>query len=276
MHKVFGCRKDPQDLRDIPMSIVLPPIPLPLAVDYRTAMTPVRNQGNEGTCVAFASVVGVKEYEDTKEFRKRIQLSPRYVYCLCKQLDGIPEEEGTYPRVAMKVLLKKGVCPESFWPYRPFQADKPRHGADTKAKVYRIKAYARLKSVTEMKRSLAINGPFLAGVEVFKGWLNRTANKTGKIPLPGKGEKSIGGHAICITGYDDAQKAFLFKNSWGTGWGNRGYGYLAYEYMRRYCMDGWSATDLIGNPKALVKKIEEALKRFAYRYPCGSKSGKVG
>jgi len=56
----FGCRKDPKDLRDIPMALVLPPITLPKSFDYTGRMTPVRDQGSEGTCVAFASVVGVK------------------------------------------------------------------------------------------------------------------------------------------------------------------------------------------------------------------------
>ena len=72
-------------------------------------MTPVRDQGNEGTCVAFASAVGVKEYEDTREYKKYIELSPRYLYSICKKNDGAPDEEGTYPRVAMKMLLNYGV-----------------------------------------------------------------------------------------------------------------------------------------------------------------------
>ncbi|MCX5709037.1 MAG: hypothetical protein NTY14_08760, partial [Candidatus Omnitrophica bacterium] len=113
----LGCKKDPRDLRDIPMGMVLPEITVPLKVDYTSKMTPVRDQGDEGTCVAFASVVGVKEYEDQKESGKLVELSPRYLYSLCKEHDGFPEEEGTYPRVAMKMLLKYGVCPESLWPY---------------------------------------------------------------------------------------------------------------------------------------------------------------
>jgi len=110
----LSCLKDPRDLRDIPMGLVLPPIPLPAKINYSADMTPVRNQGNEGTCVAFASVVGVKEYQDTKEYKKIIELSPRYTYNLCKKNDGSPDEEGTYPRVAMKMLLKYGTPPESY------------------------------------------------------------------------------------------------------------------------------------------------------------------
>jgi len=250
----FGCHKDPKDYRDIPMSLVLPVIALPKAFDYTKSMTPVRDQGNEGTCVAFASVVGVKEYEDSKEYRKLIELSPRYVYSLCKKIDGAPFEEGTYPRAAMKVLLNYGVCPEILWPYKPHQKDRPKKNAESRAKIYRIKAYARLKSILEMKRSLLVNGPFLAGVKVFKSWMTKKVQKTGLVPMPKRNEELLGGHAICIVGFNDTKQLLKFKNSWSAKWADKGYGYLPYDYMKSYFHDAWSATDLIENPKALVKK----------------------
>jgi len=255
----LGCRKDPVDLRDIPMGLVLPAISVPLAVDYGKYMTPVRDQGDEGTCVGFASVVGVKEYEDTKEYKKTISLSPRYVYSLCKKYDGFPDEEGTYPRIAMKVLLKHGVCPESFWPYEPHQTDDHKPGADVKAKIFKIKAYARIASVVEMKRSLVVNGPFLAGVKVYETWFTKTVQKTGIVPMPVRGEETVGGHAICIVGYDDKASRFKFKNSWGSKWAVKGYGFLPYAYMQKYCTDAWSATDLIANPKQIVAAREKVL-----------------
>jgi C1A family cysteine protease len=260
---VLGCLKDPKDLRDIPMGLVLPPIPLPRSIDYVADMTPVRNQGDEGTCVAFASVVGVKEYQDAKEYRKTLKLSPRYIYSLCKKNDGSPDEEGTYPRVAMKMLLKYGTPTENYWPYRPHQTDKPKAGASKAALKYRVMAYARIRTMLEMRRSLVINGPFLAGVDVYESWFTNKASSTGLIPMPKKSEQYQGGHAICIVGYDDSRKLLKFKNSWGDRWGNEGYGCLAYDYMRQYCVDAWSATDLIENPMALVKKIEEVLVKYA-------------
>jgi hypothetical protein len=249
----LGCRKDPPDLRDLPMGLVIPAIPVPPAVDYTRRMTPVRNQGDEGTCVSFASVVGVKEYEDTKEYGRLIELAPRYVYSLCKKYDNIPDEEGTYPRVAMKVLMKHGVCPEAMWPYKPYQTDDHKKGADSKAKIYRIKAYARLGSVQEMKRSLLVNGPFMAGVRVYESWFTGRVEKTGLIPMPQMGEEIAGGHAICVAGYDDRTGYFKFKNSWSAKWAQKGYGFLPYEYMQRYCSDAWSATDLISDPRSLVR-----------------------
>ena len=245
------------------MGLVLPPIRVPRKVDYTTAMTPVRDQGDEGTCVAFASVVGVKEYEDTKEYKKIIELSPRYLYALCKKNDDAPGADGTYPRVAMKMLLKYGVSLESYWPYHPHQKDKPKSGAGKSAKTYRIKAYARLSSLDEMKRSLLVNGPFLAGVEVFASWFTDRVSKTGVIPLPKKNDALEGGHAICIMGYDDSKKILKFKNSWSAGWGDRGYGYMKYEYIERYCSDAWSATDLIGNPALLVAARKNIINRYA-------------
>jgi C1A family cysteine protease len=259
----LGCFKDIEDLRDIPMGLVMPPVRVPARVDYTAAMTPVRQQGNEGTCVAFASAVGVKEYQDTKEYRRTVALSPRFLYSLCKANDGIPGEDGTYPRVAMKMLLKHGVCPESYWPYRPRQKDAHKPGADKAAKRYAIKAYARLGSVDEMKRSLLINGPFLAGVEVYSSWFTRSVTRTGVIPLPKAPDALEGGHAICVMGYEDQGKAFKFKNSWGRSWGDNGYGYIGFEYIGRYCTDAWSATDLIEDPAALVKARERLLSRYA-------------
>lgn len=258
----LGCKKDPKDLRDIPMSFVLPAIPLPKTFDYTARMSPVRDQKDEGTCVAFASVVGLKEYQDSLEYKKLVELSPRYVYNLCKKFDGAPGEEGTYPRVAMKVLLNYGTCHESDWPYKPHQNDSPKKDAEKKAKKFRIKAYARLNSLIEMKRSLLINGPFLAGVEVFNSWFDKKVQKTGMIPMPISGEEIAGGHAICIVGFNDAKRLFKFKNSWSDEWADNGYGYLPYEYISKYCSDAWSGTDLIEDPKALVKRIEGVLNRF--------------
>ncbi|MDD5730875.1 MAG: C1 family peptidase, partial [Candidatus Omnitrophica bacterium] len=135
-------------------------------------------------------------------------------------------------------------------------------GADKEAKTYRIKAYARLSSLIEMKRSLLLNGPFLAGVQVFNSWFNKAASRTGIIPMPQDSEEAVGGHAICIAGYDDGKKIFKFKNSWGASWGDKGYGYLRYEYIRKYCQDSWSATDLIVDVTSLVRIREEVLKNY--------------
>ena len=44
-------------------------------------------------------------------------------------------------------------------------------------------------------------------------------------------EKLQGGHCIVIVGYDDAKSLFLCANSWGTGWGDKGFCYIPYAYL---------------------------------------------
>ncbi len=56
----------------------------------------------------------------------------------------------------------------------------------------------------------------------------------GIIQMPTQGEKSIGLHALVIKGYDPVAETFSFWNSWGSGWGDRGYGKMSLDYVRRY------------------------------------------
>ncbi|TCS96686.1 C1 family peptidase [Hazenella coriacea] len=259
--KGLGFIPSPEDKRDLIMSAFLPTFTIPRQKDYTDQMSPVRDQGTEGTCVGFATVVGVKEYQAEKDFHSFIPLSPRFLYQKCKEIDGNPDQEGTYPRIAMQVLKKTGVCLEEYWPYMAKQPGQPKPGAEENANRYRIKAFAKLDSVETMKRSLVANGPFLAGVPVYQNWMTQEVHATGKIPLPGN-DNQIGGHAICIVGYNDDTQLFKFKNSWGDSWGDHGYGYLPYEYLELKLSEAWSATDLIDNPDALVNVKKEILQKL--------------
>ena len=75
----------------------------------------------------------------------------------------------------------------------------------------------------------------------------------GKIPYPCRGERILGGHAVVAVGFNDEIEiknmicrsettgALLIRNSWGTGWGDRGYGWLPYEYvLKGLAIDWWS------------------------------------
>ena len=259
--KGLGCLKDKEDERDFPLTRMSPVQrkKLPKRVDLTEKMSAVSDQGDEGTCVGFASVDGLKEYQEHVEWNKDIQLSVRYVYSNAKKIDGSPDDEGTTIRCAMKIIKDKGVAPESCWPYKPHQTDKPCAKADQLAWPNRIERYVRLRTMQEMKESLYVNGPFVAGVYVFDSWSKASAN--GKIPMPKPGDQFVGGHAICIIGYDDKKKEFKFKNSWTKAWGDKGYGHMPYDYVQDYLIDAWSAKDHLHRARKAPRKAKQRPSR---------------
>jgi C1A family cysteine protease len=250
----FGCIKDKFDDRDYLMRAYLPLVKLPKKIDWTPKMSPVRDQGEEGTCVSFATATGMKEYQELLDYEKLVILSPRFVYSECKKIDGMPELEGTTIRAAMRVLGLKGVCREKFWPYQANQKDKAKEGTIKDAKRFCIKTYARILNLNELRLSIATKGPCVIGISVFEGMIK---TKTGLVPLPKKNETTLGGYAICAVGYDDAKKLVKFKNSWTDKWGQKGYGFLHYAYVERYMMDAWSSVDIKDpNPLTLANVLE--------------------
>jgi len=98
---------------------------------------------------------------------------------------------------------------------------------------------------------LAAGLPSMFGFTVFDSI--KKVGDDGKIPFPCPEERILGGHAIVAVGFDDNIKinndnceiettgALLTRNSWGTGWGDKGYGWLPYKYvLRGLAIDWWS------------------------------------
>ena len=82
------------------------------------------------------------------------------------------------------------------------------------------------------------------GISVYESFESVEVSKTGIVPIPKDGENNLGGHAILIVGYDDDKKCFKFRNSWGESWGDKGYGYIPYNYLTNPNLAGdfWKIT----------------------------------
>ena len=65
------------------------------------------------------------------------------------------------------------------------------------------------------------------------------------------GERVLGGHAVMAVGYDDEQRHFITRNSWGSGWGQDGYFLMPYHYLHdpNLAADFWTVR-MISAPAA--------------------------
>jgi len=242
----LGARTDPHDPRDFRLTPPQVVAPLPPSVDYEKQMSPVRDQGNRGSCVAHATVA-VKEWQERKQhgFKSALDLSEEWVYDQI-MLDG----GGAYPRDAMKVLDQVGVCKERYLPYNPNLSDgTPVQLLATptekrSAACYKAKAYARLTTLDEMLRSLAIAGPFTLAVDWLDGWFTPTQQIDG-YPLLTPGEGTVvGGHDIAIVGFDQDVRVLKFRQSWGPSWGKGGYAFFSFDAVKANLSDAWASVDV--------------------------------
>jgi len=95
----------------------------------------------------------------------------------------------------------------------------------------------------------------MIGVPVFEEWMYP---ENGIINYPSNSDDVWGGHAICIVGYDDSTGLVKFKNSWTTGWGKNGYGYLSYRYINDFLWSAWVAKDITVT-KEMLKGTRELI-----------------
>jgi hypothetical protein len=248
---MLGLKKSPRDERDYLLPAFLAYKETPPEFDRTDAMTRVRNQGQEGSCVGFAMAAGVREYHEQIDYRKFIALSPRYLYEKAKKISG--HTEGTTLRAACEVAFKDGVCEEKFWPYVAKQVGAPLAGADDNAAKYKINTYARVTSVKGLKDAIYDDtvGVVIIGVTVFKGMTGDSCKKTGVVPDPTCWDRRtpLGGHALCAVGYNDKSPYFKndghikVKNSWGD-YGDKGYLYLSYKNIAANMMDAFATVDI--------------------------------
>jgi C1A family cysteine protease len=239
----YGWVRDLPDHRDLHYSApgaVL--TKLPKKVDLRPGCPPVYDQGHLGSCTANA-LAGAYAFCLQEQGKPVFMPSRLFIYYNERSMEGtVASDAGAQLRDGIKTLNAQGVCPEPLWPYviTAF-AKKPPAKAYTAAQDHQALSYQRvLQSLTQMKGCLAEGFPFVVGFTVYEGFETPAVARTGKGDLPGPGERVIGGHAVVVVGYDDAQQRFILRNSWSDKWGMKGYFTLPYAYL----VDAQLAADL--------------------------------
>jgi C1A family cysteine protease len=230
--------------------------PLPTSVDNRKWCTPVSDQGNLGSCTANAGV-SMYEYMERKAYgsaSKFIDGSRLFLYKLTRFLMGEEGkgDSGAYIRTTLGAIRMFGIPPEQYHPYTDKDPDfdkEPVGAVYSLAKEYQSVAHFRIdyskdteENIKRMKEYVAKGFALQIGFTVYSSY--KQADKTGAFPYPTKSDGVEGGHSVLTVGYDDnltipnktdnstTTGAFLIQNSWGTGWGDKGYGWIPYAYFR--------------------------------------------
>jgi len=231
--RTYGWQPDLPDRRDIVYTAVHKvPRKLPKKADLRPLCPPVENQGELGSCTAHA-LTGALEVLEKKDSLPVVQMSRLFVYYNERALEHtVSSDSGAMIRDGIKTLAKQGACAESLWPYSTakFKA-KPAAKCYTQALNHQITSYQRILSLDEMRSCLADGFPFVFGFTVYESFESQSVAKSGKLSMPGARERTVGGHAVLAVGYDDAQKRFTVRNSWGADWGVKGYFTMPYDYL---------------------------------------------
>jgi C1A family cysteine protease len=214
-------------------------------VDLRELCSPVEDQGNIGSCTAQA-VCGLAEYLERSLKGEFIDYSRLYLYKVTRAYLGWTGDTGALVRSTIKALRLFGVAPERFYPYVPERFDEePGAFYCAFGSNYKAADFYRLEGLEALKDSLAKGIPFAFGFTCYNSLFTGQVTKTGDVPLPAKNEKVVGGHAVMAVGYDDKKGVLRFRNSWGTGWGEEGYGTLPYEYVEQgIATDFWALLNM--------------------------------
>jgi C1A family cysteine protease len=256
----YGWTPDLPDQRDLvyaaPRAVLRK---LPSKIDMRKQCPPVYDQGDLGSCTANA-IGAAFEFEILKQSKSMDFMPSRlFIYYNERVIEQtVNTDAGAQIRDGMKTVNKQGVCAEKIWPYNINQfAHKPLAECYSSALDHQVLSYHRVpRTLSQMKGCLADGYPFVIGFTVYESFESEAVAKNGKLNMPKKGEQLMGGHAVLIVGYDEKSSRFIVRNSWGDGWGQKGYFTMPYDYLMNENLsdDFWTIRVIELNP-ATKKKM---------------------
>ena len=227
------------------------PSTLPTNIDLSVYLPPIGDQGQFGTCVAWATAYNCKTALEAIKFNlsqnqlqsPSFQMSPRYLFTALADDKKGADCGGADFTPAMELMLTKGVASKAAVPYENLGNCSqalldPAWNSD--AAKHKIKYYRRLDNdVVTLKQALAAKMPVVVGAKLddsFMAWNSETvyqnATTTNQVGIHSY-------HAMCIVGYDNnrgPRGAFKVVNSWSKSWGAAGFIWVDYNFM----VDGFS------------------------------------
>jgi hypothetical protein len=193
------------------------------AFDPREVMK-TENQGPVGSChgQTLSSVTELCTYIATGE--TTLQLSRSYAYYETQRIDGITGDRGSTISGGIKLATTRGIPRESLWTYSGrYEPRRPNNWAEIEAdaKNYRVGQSYRMTTYDGIRTFL---GSGQGGISIGISW----GGEMDRAVVNSFSGAGGGGHAIALLSLserkDSSGRPFIWmQNSWGTGWGNKGW-----------------------------------------------------
>ena len=207
--------------------------------------------------------VSVTEPSLESFWQQPVGFSPWFVYSIIQSMAGgfTVDVLGTTNRWYARVLKGYGLCQAKYYDFpgsiipsyetitKFVRENRPSVIALGDAYKRRTKYYERIDGPEDViavlnsyKQNVALGIPQVA-FTIFEGIFD--TKKDGLVDMPKRREKKIGNHTVAVKGYDHQKRQFYFLNSWGDDWGDNGSGYITYNYLNNYFVEGWLGLGLM-------------------------------
>jgi len=188
----------------------------PTSMDWvsRGAVTPIKNQGQCGSCWAFSTTGGV----EGANFLTNNKLSSFSEQELvdCAGAEGNQGCNGGLMDDGFDYVEQDGLCFESAYPYEGTDGTCRKSSCTSQVSVT---SYTDIPQgdTSALKTASGTKGPISIAVDANFWWQMYTGGIFDKTCNTSKLD-----HGVLLVGYEDGQY-WKVKNSWGTGWGESGY-----------------------------------------------------
>jgi hypothetical protein len=212
---------------------------VPPSKDLRAAWWKINDQGSTGSCVGWGTADGLLRWHFVQAGRIKNNelLAPRFIWMASKETDAFTtqptsfiETEGTSLKSALDVARKFGAVRDSVLSF----ASGALYTGDTQtfyalASQLKILTYFNLgTTISNWKTWLATKGPILTRLDVDTAWDAATDNNGNMDSYDA--DRTRGGHCVAMVGY--RKDRIIIRNSWGTGWGDKGFAYASLDYAQ--------------------------------------------
>jgi C1A family cysteine protease len=240
---------------------------LPPFLDWRNNngnfVTPVKDQGNCGSCWAFSTIAALES-----QLMISTGQSPDLSEQIVMSCSGAGSCEGGSLTAASDFFKNVGVASESCYPYTETDGNYADACSSWRSSAYKIDNWTYVyNTINNLKSAIYDNGPVATTMAVYTDFFYYGSGvyryTWGKLE---------GYHGVTIVGWDDAEGCFIVKNTWGPWWGGSGYFRIAYDEVYGYTEFGYLTIAYTAGKSSCIYTLSSAGDSFASYGGTGSVS----